>query len=39
MELRELIERRRAYRSLAPVSITKELINDLAECARLAPSC
>ena len=39
MELKELIERRRAYRSLAPVSITKELIYDLAGCAGLAPSC
>jgi len=39
MELKELIEKRRAYRSLAPVSITKELMDDLAECARLAPSC
>jgi nitroreductase len=39
MELKELIAKRRAYRSLAPVSITKALMDDLAECARLAPSC
>ncbi|MGC9307295.1 MAG: nitroreductase family protein [Thermoplasmatota archaeon] len=37
--VRDVIEQRRAYRSLAPVEITRELIEDLAECARLAPSC
>lgn len=37
--VRETIEQRRAYRSLAPAKITRELIEDLAECARLAPSC
>ena len=39
MDVREAIEKRRAYRSLAPVEITPELIADLARCARLAPSC
>ncbi len=37
--VRDTIEQRRAYRSLAPAEITRELIEDLAECARLAPSC
>ena len=39
MEVREAIERRRAYRSLDPSPISDELIRDLAECASLAPSC
>ena len=39
MEVKEAIERRRAYRSLDPVPIPDELIWDLAECASLAPSC
>jgi nitroreductase len=33
------INERRAYRSLAPVEITDELILDLARCAQLAPTC
>lgn len=37
--VRDVIEQRRAYRSLAPAEITREVIEDLAECARLAPSC
>ncbi|MGC9553938.1 MAG: nitroreductase family protein [Thermoplasmatota archaeon] len=37
--VRETIEQRRAYRSLAPVDISEELIEDLATCAGLAPSC
>ena len=37
--VRDVIEKRRAYRSLASVEITRELIEDLTECARLAPSC
>ncbi|TRO47319.1 nitroreductase, partial [Candidatus Bathyarchaeota archaeon] len=39
MNVREAIERRRAYRSLDPTPISDELIRDLAECASLAPSC
>lgn len=39
MDVKEAIEKRRAYRSLEPVEITEELIYDLAECARLAASC
>jgi len=39
MDVKEAIKKRRAYRSLDPVKITKELINDLAECAQLSASC
>jgi nitroreductase len=39
MNVKEAIERRRAYRSLDPVEINEDLIRELAECARLAPSC
>jgi nitroreductase len=39
MDVKQAIEARRAYRSLEHVGITGELINDLAGCARLAPSC
>jgi nitroreductase len=39
MNVKEAIERRRAYRSLDPVEITNELILDLAETAKIAPSC
>ena len=39
MEVTEAINKRRAYRSLDPVIITEELINDLATHAGLAPSC
>jgi len=39
MDVREAIEKRRAYRSLVPVEITPELIVDLAHSAQLAPSC
>jgi nitroreductase len=35
----EAINTRRAYRSLAPVTITEELVRDMARCAQLAPSC
>jgi len=35
----DVINTRRAYRSLAPVTITEELVRDLARCAQLAPSC
>jgi len=37
--LKELIGRRRAYRSLQHTDIAEEMVRDLAECARLAPSC
>ena len=39
MEVVQAIFRRRAYRSLEPVSISKKLIEDLARNAQLAPSC
>jgi nitroreductase len=39
MDVRKAIETRRAYRSLDPVEITEDLVRDLADCARLAPSC
>ena len=39
MDVKEAINNRRAYRSLDPVPITKELIEDLAKSAQLAPSC
>ena len=39
MNVREAIGSRRAYRSLDPVEITDELIQDLAECASLSASC
>ncbi len=39
MDVVKAINNRRAYRSLEPVEITDDLIKDLAECARLAPSC
>ncbi|MFH1502817.1 MAG: nitroreductase family protein [Candidatus Eisenbacteria bacterium] len=39
MTVRETIDARRAYRSLDPVDITEELIDDLSRSAQLAPSC
>ena len=39
MDVKEAIQRRRAYRSLDPAEITAETIRDLAESARLAASC
>jgi len=39
MDVKETIEKRRAYRSLAPAEITEELLADLVGCASLAPSC
>lgn len=39
MELMEIINARRAYRSLQPVEITEELIRDLAAAASLSASC
>lgn len=39
MRVSEAIDRRRAYRSLEPVEITEEMVNDLASAAHKAPSC
>jgi nitroreductase len=39
MDVKQAIMTRRAYRSFVPVTITGELIEDLAQCAGLAPSC
>lgn len=39
MDVKTAINTRRAYRSLEPVKITKEIINDLACCAQLSASC
>jgi nitroreductase len=39
MNVKEAIDKRRAYRSLEPVEITIDLIHDLAHHAILAPSC
>ena len=39
MDVKDAIDRRRAYRSLEPVEITEDLIADLAGHAQLAPSC
>ncbi len=39
MDVKKAIEKRRAYRSLSKTEITEELVNDLAECIRLTPSC
>ncbi len=39
MDVKTAIETRRAYRSLDPVEITPELMDDLARCAGLAASC
>jgi nitroreductase len=39
MDVKEAIQNRRAYLSLIKVPIDTELITDLAECAKIAPSC
>ena len=39
MDVHRAIEERRAYRSLEAVDVTAELITELAQAARLAPSC
>jgi nitroreductase len=39
MDVKQAILTRRAYRSLELVEITEELVRDLAESARLTPSC
>ncbi|MBY8979305.1 MAG: nitroreductase family protein [Candidatus Lokiarchaeota archaeon] len=39
MSVKEIIGKRRAYRSLEPVEITHDLVNELAEVVKIAPSC
>lgn len=39
MSVKEAIRKRRSYRSLDSVEITRDLIEDLAEVARITPSC
>ena len=39
MSIKDVIEKRRAYRALKPAEITQSLINELAQSASLAPSC
>ena len=39
MQVREAIEKRRAYRALAPVEITDAMVKELAWAASMAPSC
>lgn len=39
MDFKEVVKRRRAYRSLKTCEIDDDLIQELAECASLAPSC
>ena len=39
MNFTELVSKRRAYRKLKPVTITPEIIKELAEITKFAPSC
>jgi nitroreductase len=39
MDVKEAIEKRRAYRSLIPVEISEDLIKDFSECAQITASC
>ncbi len=39
MDLFDAMNTRRAYRSLDPIQITEEIVLELAESARIAPSC
>lgn len=39
MDVKEAINKRRAYRSLDPIKISDDIIQDLAESAQMAPSC
>ncbi|MGB2907952.1 MAG: nitroreductase family protein [Candidatus Aminicenantaceae bacterium] len=39
MHVIQAIQERRAFRSLAPVKITKELVEELAKSVQLSPSC
>jgi len=39
MNVIDAIKKRRAYRSLEPIKISEDLINDLASCIKLSASC
>lgn len=39
MDVKETIEKRRAYRSLEPIEITEDILEELGKAAQLAPSC
>lgn len=39
MDVKEAIQKRRAFRSFVPVEITEDIINELATAAQLTPSC
>jgi nitroreductase len=39
MDVKDAIQKRRAYRSLDPIEITDDIVNALAEAASLSPSC
>jgi nitroreductase len=39
MDVKDAIQKRRAYRSLEPVDITEEIITELAKAVQLSPSC
>lgn len=39
MDVKKAIQIRRAYRSLEPIDVTDDLIEDLARCAQLSASC
>lgn len=39
MNVKEAIEKRRAYRSLDPIQITDEIINSFIKTAQISPSC
>ena len=39
MNVKEAIEKRRAYRSFDPIDVSRELVKKLAEVAQITPSC
>ena len=39
MSVKETIKKRRAYRSLDPIEVSRDLIEDLVEMAKISPSC
>jgi nitroreductase len=39
MDLADIINKRRAYRSFDPINVSEDLIKDLADYIKLAPSC
>jgi len=39
MDVKDAIQKRRAYRSLTPFKIKKKFVDDLAECAQITASC